>query len=128
MEDHLVVEEAYRLTITAEDGYCLVWLVTVDDGEVDHGAILGDSLGKETYSIPEATDEYWENRMTAYLASISDGVRHTSSGFIWETRTAAVKALKAIKMALKLGPNRPVPEWAQKALSEGWKPPKGWKP
>lgn len=54
--------------------------------------------------------------------------KKTSSGFVWENETHAKKALKAINIALKTGRDKQVPEWATKAISEGWKPPRGWKP
>jgi hypothetical protein len=47
----------------------------------------------------------------------------------WDSRTAATKALRTARAAMKLvAENRPLPAWAATALANGWKPPKGWKP
>lgn len=49
--------------------------------------------------------------------------------YMWDSLTHARAALKKMKLAIKLAEdNKPLPEWARKALDEGWIPPKGWKP
>lgn len=48
--------------------------------------------------------------------------------FMWDSKKQASAALSACNIALKaIDDGRPMPEWAVKALEEGWKPPKGWK-
>jgi len=46
-------------------------------------------------------------------------------GAYWESKKQAQAALRVAKEALKQ--ERPLPDWAQKALEAGWTPPKGWK-
>ena len=49
--------------------------------------------------------------------------------YVFRTKTAARKALAAANLALhtaELGVEWP--DWATKALAEGWKAPNGWKP
>lgn len=47
--------------------------------------------------------------------------------FYFDTRAEGEKALKIAKRNAKVLTKKP-PAWAQKALAEGWKPPKGWRP
>ena len=65
--------------------------------------------------------EYWASAKAIH----SLGAERDNEGFFFDSRSAANAALKVAKEALKQ--DRPLPEWAQKALAEGWKPPKGWK-
>ncbi len=58
-----------------------------------------------------------------------DSRGHDSTGFWWESESAARAALAKVKVIAKTLLNDvPWPEWARKALAAGWKPPKGWKP
>ena len=56
------------------------------------------------------------------------GVQRDHSGFFWETKTAAQAALRVARAAISAGADRPIPDWAQKALEAGWRAPKGWRP
>lgn len=52
-----------------------------------------------------------------------------SGGFMWESKTKAIAALRRSRALLKqFRSDRPWPEWALKATEAGWKPPRGWKP
>lgn len=89
------------------------------------GAVVGESWTRHDVDKSPPTDrEEWECWMAAKIASTSPGVQH-SFGFCWETSAEARAVLRQIKEAFKQ--DRPLPDWAQKALAEGWKPPKGWK-
>ena len=47
----------------------------------------------------------------------------------FDSKKDADACLKAINAALYFWKNNiPLPEWAQQALSQGWTPPKGWRP
>jgi hypothetical protein len=49
--------------------------------------------------------------------------------FSFETMALAREALRHINARLNLNKKeKPLPDWAKKALDEGWKPPKGWIP
>jgi hypothetical protein len=49
--------------------------------------------------------------------------------FRFDSTSVAREALRAVNARLNLDKaNKPLPEWAKKALAEGWKPPKGWSP
>lgn len=58
-------------------------------------------------------------------------VLHSELG--WESKSAATKALRLAKAAIKAAlsearEGREWPEWAVQAAAAGWKAPKGWKP
>ena len=115
-EDVLMVSDAYR---SDGDSY-LAWFC---DGE--EGGIIGDDPKSGTGPEPTDRDD-WETWIAAKLARES-GAERDSRGFHWPSAKAAAAVLRLIKAAWK---NRttPLPDWAQKALAAGWKPPKGWKP
>jgi hypothetical protein len=104
-----IVEYGYR--------FKLAWF---EDGE--EGGFLGqdpdDGTGK-----PPVLRESWEHW------AASKAVRPASRddlGFFWESIGEARSALAKARAALKF--ERPLPEWAQTAIANGWKAPKGWKP
>ena len=87
---------------------------TIDDEE---GCELADSEGDAEHE------------------AIRAAVRPFSSGldgnkvFVFETKTAAVKVLRAARAAVKsVKAAKPWPEWAVSAAAHGWKAPKGWTP
>lgn len=60
---------------------------------------------------------------------IGDPGRDAYGALFWDSLTNAKKALRAAKAAVKASNAKaPWPDWALRAQSEGWKPPKGWKP
>jgi hypothetical protein len=94
------------------DGYYIAW--EFDDGP---GMYLGE------------TGEPDHEAASAAAATIG-GPSKTSFGALrWESESLVKKALKAAKAALEVFQSGiPLPDWALKAQSEGWKPPMGWKP
>lgn len=55
--------------------------------------------------------------------------RHPSEPLHWGSRAAVRKALKAARAAVEaFHAGIPMPDWALRAQTEGWTPPKGWKP
>jgi hypothetical protein len=117
---------ADKLTIYAGNNYLfyLQWEVELDDGELDMGATLcegaRDGLGK-----PPTDRGDWENWMACKTVRELPNFQRDDRGAYFESRTEAQKALAVIKLAWKQ--DRPLPEWATKALAEGWKPPNNWK-
>lgn len=95
-----------------------------DDGYV--GGILGQDEDDGLGESPTDTEE-WEHWIASKTARSFEPAHSVGTGFVWDNEAHAKKALKAIRVALKAG-NKPVPDWATKALAEGWKPPKNWKP
>ena len=121
-------------------------LVVVDSGvfyriqwELDDGDDMGAFLGQEKQSPPEdfykATSmdrDYWAAERAGFQViqeGDPDTRGHDSTGFWWESKAQATKALTKVKalMASALS-SVPWPEWAITAQANGWKPPKGWKP
>lgn len=104
--------------------YRIGWFLS-EDG--DFGAMIGETKYTEA-QIAKMTDREDHECALAYLAALkTDGYRVDWRGLIWESRSAAQKALRAIKAAIA-NADHPWPEWAVKARAEGWTPPKGWKP
>lgn len=97
-----------------ERGYFFTigWL---DPEDSEFGAYLG-----ETLSDPEHA------AATAAVRKVADG-RDGQRRYFWESKAHARAALQIAKLAIA-NLDRPMPEWAKTALSEGWKPPRGWKP
>lgn len=103
-------------------GYYLAWFD--EEGE-------GLRLGPETCQA----------RFGREIVAMSKAIRDLSqndreelaSEWRWETERGAKQALRvalAAEKALKASPAAPrkYPAWAKKALEQGWKPPRGWKP
>jgi len=104
--------------------YRLSWYLPEDQ---DFGGSVGDSVYTEADLKTAAADDV--DCVVAYLtASKLDGVQKDYNGFFWESRSQAQAALRIVKAAIAAGVDRPIPDWAQKALAEGWRAPKGWKP
>jgi hypothetical protein len=76
---------------------------------------------EETNVAIDVLRDYWKSKGWALPSEGRD--------FEFESRSQAKEALRLINARLfYLGENKPLPEWAKKALAEGWNPPKGWKP
>jgi hypothetical protein len=107
----------------------LAWYLADEDGEM--GAVLGDvTHGEWTLArvAQQATSDAWEFGMAEYTAGRTEGMKRDRLGYYWDTVTQARKALKVVRAALKRGFQAPWPSWATIAQSNGWTPPKGWKP
>lgn len=114
MADKLVVvEERYKYRIQWE----------LDDGD-DMGAYLCQDNTDGVGDPPKDRND-WEQWVASHAARASEGVSFDHIGALWESEKLARAALRVAKEALKQ--ERPLPDWAQKALEAGWKPPKGWK-
>lgn len=105
-------------------GYSICWFFP-DEGE--EGGYLGDDKYTERDLAKASNREERDHILATITASKTDGAELTRDGLVWESRTAATNALRAIKAALQ-NSTAPWPEWAVKAKAEGWTPPKGWKP
>lgn len=104
--------------------YRLSWYLPEDD---DIGGNVGDlSYTESDLKTLGAGDV---DCAIAYLAVAKlDGIQRDSRGVFWDTRAAAQSALRVAKAAITAGVDKPMPDWAQKAIAAGWKAPKGWKP
>lgn len=104
-------------------GWSIIWVI---DGDI------GGTLGEDIYTdqqLAKAKFDDWEHIAATIAVSKTEGVERLGShGYYWETKGDAMKALRAAKAAIKDKSKKPWPEWATKAVANGWKPPKGWKP
>lgn len=108
------------------DHYAREYRIGWEDEEWGAG-ILGQSKEDGTGDAPKDRDETdWEHWAACKaVLEMSPKVDHDRVGFYWPDERAVNAALRMVKMAIKQ--DRPLPEWAQTALAQGWKPPKGWK-
>lgn len=120
-----------KLIITDDERFFrLTWFFP---DEEDVGGNVGDGpvvTAANLNQLAKKNREDWEADAASFCAQQTDGVCRDDRGLFWETRSQAAAALRACKKAIADGPpeGHPWPEWATKAASEGWKPPKGWKP
>ncbi len=117
MKDKLVLEE------DRGGMWRIKWVIAEDDW--GDGAVLGEGTAKDWEGPAPTSREDWEHWAAQRAASATAGVERDQNGFFWESTRDAKAALRVAKEALKQ--DRPMPEWATKALAAGWKPPKGWK-
>lgn len=126
MADRLIIVES-------SVGYRIQW--EIDDGD-DKGAFLGQEKKEppeDFYASTTPMDrEYWAAERAGFQV-IKDGDPdtrgHDSTGFWWESRTQATKALAKVKALMNAAlEGVPWPDWAVQASAAGWKPPKGWRP
>jgi len=100
--------------------YGIGWL---EDGDCD--AHLGQSPDDGDGPEPQER-EHWEWWKASKIVLDMGAVRSSVSyAYVFDAKARADAALKRIK--LELAQERPMPDWAKKALDEGWKAPKGWK-
>lgn len=127
MKDPYLVVCAYLVVDDHESRnwkYRLTWYIPEDED-------VGGSLGDMEYSESQLATSTSEDRdcIVAYLAAKStEGAHRDTMGLFWETEAKARAALRVVKAALKADGGPPMPEWALKAIAEGWKAPKGWRP
>jgi len=133
-----------RLVVTdgARDSFGIAWWLPEDD---DFGASIGededllpwDDFKKKLEDTPLADIRLWyecERLAREDLVSGDAWRSDRAFGIWWYSRKKANKTLREAKTRTKLfmeGDGQDTqqwPEWAQTALSHGWKPPKGWTP
>ena len=119
-EDRDIYEDHYQ--------YRIAWFLGDEDGEM---GVLGE--GRERFTqkqLDKAPPESWE-RIKAHLVlqQMKDETRECdTTGYYWESVSAAKKALVLIRTALRDKSNKPWPQWALEAKAAKWTPPKGWTP
>lgn len=103
-------------------GYKIAWWDEPND-------IVGDLTVGEKLPVSEGDEAEEHNYITDKLAERCPPDHVGDGTFYWESKSSATKALRAARALQKQWKNRdrPWPEWAIKASSEGWKPPKGWR-
>jgi len=125
MMDRLILTEArVQFGASIYDGYALVW-----EYEGELGGYIGETW-KESSALQEVSptsEDYeawlWDSTAFKFDPDYKDPF------FMWDSKTKAANALRAVKAALKAHAlKKPLPEWAQMALVNGWKAPRGWKP
>lgn len=103
--------------------YGLAWYD--EDGE---GLRFGDDPEMERAPSPPKDPELAEHWHAYQAAKAAPGCEE-GRFLAWESRSQAMAACRAARAAVKLAAsNKPLPEWAKKAIAAGWKAPKGWKP
>ncbi len=100
----------------------IAWIFDGDDG-----ATLGDDVYTDR-DLAKAKPEDWDHVAATLTASKTEGVERDQGGYYWESESNAKKAYRVVRAVLKDKSKKPWPEWATKAVANGWKPPKGWKP
>lgn len=112
-----------------KSGYRLTWYFPDID---DYGACLGETsfTQKDLTAALEADDGTTDKvgdrlHVLANLTvqQMKPKVSKDSSGFTWESESAARRALKIVNTALEGG--KSWPQWAIAAKDAGWKPPEG---
>lgn len=138
-----------KLMVVSPDDweFRIQWFIEEDD---DMGKTLGEDRPEEIAKIAALSDmdirlkdEHEKEIDPNYdptnvedtiairtLATMKPKPEINSSGFYWESKSAATAALKAIKVAIKLYRDNADnwPQWAKTAMVNGWTAPKGWKP
>lgn len=66
---------------------------------------------------------------TQAAKGIGDPTKGILGRLEWESESSVKRALVAARAAVKAWQDKlPMPDWALKATSEGWRAPRGWKP
>lgn len=92
-------------------------------GDGDFGLYLGNANngGDETKAAVSVIRDYFRSHKLDLPSRGSD--------FEFDSVVKAREVLRLINAALHYRQqNKPIPEWATKALADGWLPPKGWRP
>jgi len=93
-----------------------------------NGGEVGMSFGPETKDESDPEDHAIHNTLNAFANSLAYNNWFEYMGmYVFVSLKHAKKALSLAKFAKK-NVELHVPEWAQEALIQGWKPPKGWRP
>lgn len=102
--------------VDAVAGWSIAWWHEGEDGLY---------LGQEVPCADQETQVAQDAITAAGLAPERD----RNGAWVWGSKRQASAALKVANAALIAAESdKPLPDWAQKALAHGWKPPKGWKP
>ena len=114
-------KEGYYIDIFEE--HSDIFLAWTPDGYEE-----GARLGEETVTHEEAktTAGALEFARSSYRGYI---YRNQTGVYIFESMRVAKEVKRLVNAALwNMQNEKPLPDWAQKAIAEGWNPPKGWKP
>lgn len=123
MADKLIVDDSQG------HDYRISWYL---EEEQEIGGSLGDGAKKYTdkqieADIKEGGDAHHQIATNAVAGT--KNAQHDSRGYYWESRADAKAALAAALAAIKVAESKVSwPTWAETALANGWKAPKGWKP
>jgi len=129
---------ADRLDCDWIDHYYRIYWVSEIDIYDNCGAILGqEGLECIRISTPKqlkkkvayAEDDREHTALTwlIYKEKLYDVIDQL--GYGWKSKRGALKTLRRCRAELKsIRDDAPWPEWAKRAVAEGFKPPKGWRP
>jgi hypothetical protein len=127
-KDHLEVIEG------ANGYFRLQWWLPEED---DYGAIVGEA-GSEPTKDNETDLEWYTAEIVCFRLHKanpdSDTFGLDSRGFFWTSKSGVSKVLSQINVETrgalqsKSTTQEGWPEWALTAKTNGWRPPKGWKP
>ncbi len=107
-----------RLTLLETNrGYEIGWF---DPSDGEFGLMLS---GREVKD-PESNAAIQAIKL---LDTDAPQVCRITGSWLWESKPKAQIALRVAKAAIAALQSN-MPDWAAKAVAEGWKPPKGWKP
>jgi len=113
---------AYKLDIVLPRNDFKFRIAWFEDG--DEGGALGQDESEEL-AIRRKTAKHGSIGPQAARRA-SAGAESDSCSLFWSEYHSARTALALARTALKH--ERPMPEWAQTALANGWKARRGWKP
>ena len=106
-----------RLHNEFPDGLWYMSWFDVEEG--DFGATLGECITDGTGDVPTDRGD-WEHYIAVKtIAGMFPDTQRTTRGWAWNSKREAIATWLAIQQAMNQ--ERPLPEWAQKALQEGWK-------
>ena len=116
--------------------YRIYWVLAIDYYD-NTGAILGQEGGenicmnmpKQLEKLKTSQDDREHVAITylIYKEKLYDALDRL--GYGWSSKSSALKVLRRCRAELKsIRDNIPWPDWAKRAVAEGFKPPKGWKP
>lgn len=122
--------------------YMLVWSDEDGEGAVvgqDHGYVSDRAMLLRRDQARKSGDwnsySYWviEIASAGFAKDHPSMVEHNRGGWAATSAASFKKFASAMRAALKAARHefdsgRPMPEWATRALENGWKPPRGWKP
>lgn len=120
------------------EAWHIIWFLA-DEG--DYGATIGEYTTVKEYrdmlrggppADPDEHDFYYvtvaADRVLGQEA-LAGRVEHTRDGYVFSSKSAAVRALREINAVVKaLRSERPWPKWAITAVENGWTAPKNWRP
>lgn len=94
------------------------WCISYGQAQGGREELLGQSRRREDRPLAEAV-----------LGLVPAHAVGKGGEFIWPTKTVAARAMRIARLTVReLEEGRPWPDWARRAIAEGWKPPRRWKP